>query len=87
MVSIVTTQRGATALYFASQESHVTVVRVLLEKGADVNICDKVYIYGLCIMYIYVDIQSVGCMLHMYVCSLQRTVCRLNTETLLEDGN
>ena len=36
--------------------------------------------YGLCIMYMYVDIQSVGCMLHMYVCSLQR---RLTTQTLL----
>ena len=65
MVSMVTTQEGVTALYFASQEGHVTVVRLLLEKGADVNICDKVVSYGLCIMYMYVDIQSVGCMLHM----------------------
>ena len=31
-----------TALYVASQEGHVTEVRLLLEKGADVNICDKV---------------------------------------------
>ena len=44
MVSMVTTQEGVTALYSASQEGHVTVVRLLLEKGADVNICKKVVI-------------------------------------------
>ena len=39
---MVTTQDGVTALKFASQEGHVPVVRLLLEKGADFNICNKV---------------------------------------------
>ena len=63
MVSMVTTQEGVTALKLASQEGHVIVVRLLLEYGADVNICDKVVIdFVSCTMY--VDIQSV---VH-YVC-------------------
>ena len=42
VVIMAMTQNGVTALNLASQEGHVTVVRILLDKGADVNLCDKV---------------------------------------------
>ena len=78
MVSVAMTQKGVTALYFASQEGHVTVVRLLLGKGADVNICDKVVM----------DFASCTRMckfsqLDMYAFNLQKIVCRLTTQTLL----
>ena len=41
-LSMVMTQEGVTAIYIASFRGHKRVVRLLLEKGADVNICDKV---------------------------------------------
>ena len=42
ILSMVMTQKGVTALYSASQEGHVTVVKLLLDNGAYVNICNKV---------------------------------------------
>ena len=37
-----TTQIGQTPLWKSSFEGHVAIVRLLLEKRADVNICDEV---------------------------------------------
>ena len=37
-----TQEDGRTALFEASLEGHVAIVRLLLEKRADVNICAKV---------------------------------------------
>ena len=45
VVTMAMTQNGVTALNLASQEGHVTIVRLLLEKEAEVNLCDEVRIY------------------------------------------
>ena len=84
---MVTTQKGVTALYCTSQEGHVTVVRLLLEKGVDVNICDKVVMDFVSCTCMWTFSQLAACYIYMYICSLQRTVCRLTTQTLLRDRN
>ena len=86
MVSMVITQDGVTALSIASQNGHVTVVRLLLEKGADVNICDKVVMDFVSCTCMWTFSQLALCYI-CNVCSVQRTVCRLTTQTLLRDGN
>ena len=86
-VSLNWTQDGDTPLMIASFEGHVTVVRLLLEKGADVNICDGVVMNFVSCTYMWTFSQLAVCYIRMYVCSLQRTVCRLTTKTLLRDGN
>ena len=51
VLSMVMTQRDVTALYFASARGDATVVRLLLEKGADVNIRNEVvmdFVSGIC---------------------------------------
>ena len=60
-------QDGDTSLIAASQEGHVTVVRLLLENGADVNICAKVVMDFVSCTCTYVDIKSVVCYICMYV--------------------
>ena len=38
----IVTQDGCTALFLATNKGRLAVVRVLIEKGADVNICNMV---------------------------------------------
>ena len=74
MVSMVTTQEGVTALKYASQEDHVTVVRLLLEKGADVNICNKVVMDFLSSTCMWTFSQLAVCYICMYVVYREQSV-------------
>ena len=86
MVSMVTTQRGVTALYFASLKGRVTVVRLLLENGADVNICNKVVMDFISCTYMWTFSQLAVCYICMYVVYREQSV-GFTTQTLLRDGN
>ena len=76
MVSMVTTQGGGTALKYASQEGHVTVVRLLLENGADVNICKNVLLRVHVCMWTFS--QLAVCYICMYVVYREQSVGSLH---------
>ena len=60
-------QDGRTALYQASKNGHLATVLLLLQRGADVNICDEVraLAVGQCIVCVscadYDHVQNLVC--------------------------
>ena len=92
MVSMVTTQEGVTALYIASQEGHVTVVRLLLEKGANINICNKVvFDFGCMGTFSQLAVCDIYCMYVIYreqsVVSLHKHFERLKLRQFQQNKN
>ena len=58
----------------ASLNGHVTVVRLLLEKGADVNICNKVVMDSVSCTCMWTFSQLAVC----YICMAGHPGCRLS---------
>ena len=46
-------QDGCTGLFYASLYGHVEIVQLLLQRHADVSICEKVWFYVLVLMIMY----------------------------------
>ena len=75
---MIMTQKGVTALYIASREGHVTLVRLLLEKGADVNECKKVVVDFVSCTCMWTFSQLALCYICMYVVYREQSVGSLH---------
>ena len=72
------TQDGDTPLMRASLNGHVTVVRLLLEKGADVNVCDEVVVDFVSSTCMWTFSQLAVCYICMYVVYREQSVGSLH---------
>ena len=82
MYTCFTTQDQKTALHYASEDGHHETVQLLLEKGADPNLQDKVSVLLKSSLYQYVPQHVI---VHVYAHSDPNawdSVSTANTETL-----